>query len=172
MSRMSGYVAVRFVSRASCVGAVQHRTAVAMVHVLERTTSFIDALVVLGRDYNLDTFRSVVRFCQNSWAIPAVFCVMYLAMVYAARKTIAKHRYLALADKCFAAWNLRLSRFSCWGLWHMAWAMLHLAAHDGLQFKICSRRRTWCSASMTCQPLSPFACFAFRRSRSWVTRCC
>jgi hypothetical protein len=110
-----------------------------MVYVLEQTTSLVDALVVLGRDYsNLDAFRSVVHFCQNNWAIPAVFCVMYLAMVYATRKTIAKHRYLAFADKCFAAWNLGLSLFSCWGFWHLAWAMLPMAAHDGLQFSICS----------------------------------
>jgi hypothetical protein len=110
-----------------------------MVRAPVQDLSLLEALAVLGTDYsNLDAFRLVVHFCQEHWAIPSVFCAVYLAMVYATRKTIAKHRYLALADKCFAAWNLGLSLFSCWGFWHMARAMLPVAARDGLQFSICS----------------------------------
>merc|ERR1712151_845818 len=41
-------------------------------------------------------------------------------------------------DKCFAAWNLGLSLFSCWGFWHLAGALGHIAASEGLQFSICS----------------------------------
>jgi hypothetical protein len=110
-----------------------------MAHAPEQTMALGEALAVLGTDYtNLSAFRSVVIFCQEQWAIPAVACAAYLAMVYATRKTIAKHRHLALADKCFALWNLGLSLFSCWGFWHMARAMLPMAASDGLQFSICS----------------------------------
>jgi hypothetical protein len=132
---------------------------VAIVHVVEQTTSLVHALVVFGRDYwNLDVFRSWVQFCQNNLAIPTVFCMTYFPMVYAFRKTIAKHEDLALVCKRFAAWNLGLSLFSCcWGFWHMAWVMLLVAANGGLQFSICIPKSDLVSAPRTRQPIPPFA---------------
>jgi len=105
----------------------------------EQPMSIGEALVALSTDYSsLPALKSVVRFCQEQWAIPLVVCTAYLVMVYVTRRTIAKHRYLDLADRCFAAWNLGLSLFSCWGFWHMARSMLSLTASEGLQFSICS----------------------------------
>merc|ERR1719254_318074 len=59
-------------------------------------------------------------------------------MVYATRKTLAKHRFMTAVDNSFAVWNLGLSLFSCWGFWHMARTMLPMAVSGGLQFSICS----------------------------------
>jgi len=96
------------------------------------------ALATLGSDYtNYGALKAVVQFLQGHWEIPITFCAAYLAMVYAARNTIPKHRYLAVVDKCFAAWNLALSLFSCWGFWHMVRPMLRTTASKGLQFTIC-----------------------------------
>lgn len=98
-----------------------------------------EALAVLGADYSsLPAFHSVVHFCKEYWAIPVIFCIAYLAMVYATRKTLAKHRFMTAVDNSFAVWNLGLSLFSCWGFWHMARTMLPMAVSGGLQFSICS----------------------------------
>merc|ERR1711879_182916 len=71
------------------------------------------------------------------WGIPALFCAGYLVMVWAARCPMGKHRYMALVDKCFAAWNLGLSLFSCWGFWHMARGLYKTSADRGVQVTIC-----------------------------------
>merc|ERR1719162_726923 len=44
-------------------------------------------------------------------------------------------------ERGFALWNLALSLFSCWGFWHMAWALKRSAATEGLHFTICASTR-------------------------------
>mmetsp|Transcript_3644 Transcript_3644/g.8481 ORF Transcript_3644/g.8481 Transcript_3644/m.8481 type:complete len:310 (-) Transcript_3644:302-1231(-) len=96
------------------------------------------SLSVLSYDFSsVESFKSVTKFCRDQWAIPAVFCVGYLAMVYATRRPLAKHPYMSLVDRLFAVWNLGLSLFSCWGFYHMAVGLKQTTEKFGLQFTIC-----------------------------------
>eukprot|EP00405_Crypthecodinium_cohnii_P041657 CAMPEP_0206555318 /NCGR_PEP_ID=MMETSP0325_2-20121206/17714_1 /ASSEMBLY_ACC=CAM_ASM_000347 /TAXON_ID=2866 /ORGANISM="Crypthecodinium cohnii, Strain Seligo" /LENGTH=123 /DNA_ID=CAMNT_0054055579 /DNA_START=79 /DNA_END=446 /DNA_ORIENTATION=- len=102
-------------------------------------TQLAQSLSTLSHDFSsVDSFRFVTKFCRDQWVIPAVFCVGYLAMVYATRRPMARHPYMALVDRLFALWNLGLSLFSCWGFYHMAVGLSHTAWNFGLQFTICA----------------------------------
>merc|ERR1712061_463483 len=70
--------------------------------------------------------------------VPVAFAAAYLGMVYVARKTIKPHGFSRSVDKCFAAWNLCLSLFSCWGFWHMSQALRVMLRAEGLYFSVCS----------------------------------
>jgi len=58
--------------------------------------------------------------------------------VYATRNLIPQHRFTKIVDYGFAVWNLGLSLFSCWGVWHMSRTLLATAHTEGLYFTVCA----------------------------------
>lgn len=84
----------------------------------------------------------VVGFCRNRWDIPLVLTATYLGVVYATRNAIPKHPFAAAVDLAFAAWNLALSLFSAWGVWHMSTAIMKALQSEGLYFTVCADTRS------------------------------
>jgi len=100
---------------------------------------FAASLAKLGADYgNMQAWKDVVAFCNSHWEIPAAFAVSYLTMVFATRRKISPHRFSGVVDTCFAAWNLGLSLFSCWGFYNMALPLQRVVRNEGLYFSVCA----------------------------------
>jgi len=110
----------------------------AITNLSQALSSVSSALVTLQHDVSSPSaFRTVTSFCREQWGIPAFFCVSYLVMVYAARRPMAQHSHMLAVDRCFAAWNLFLSVFSTWGVYHMGKGLYNMTEKRGLQFTIC-----------------------------------
>jgi hypothetical protein len=85
--------------------------------------------------------RRVVAFCAARWDVPLTFLVAYLSMIWLA----ARRRPAASSsgggprvDRAFAAWNLGLSLFSCWGIWQHATHLSKAVASDGFLNTVCN----------------------------------
>jgi len=103
----------------------------------------VSALAQLGVDHaNEAAFSTVVDFCATRWDIPVVVTSLYLAMVFATRTSISKHSHTRAVERAFAAWNLGLSLFSCWGFVTLSRGLRMAFESEGLFFTVCAETRS------------------------------
>jgi len=86
---------------------------------------------------------AINQFLWARWDIPVGCVVLYLCIVYLTRNLIAPHRFGRIVDASFAAWNLGLSVFSAWGVWHMSRPLFSALRSEGLFFTVCAETKAF-----------------------------
>lgn len=121
---------------------------------MSSVSDLFGALAQLSTQYaDMSAFSTVVEFCKTRWEIPSAFVACYLIMVFATRKLIPQHAYGRMVDSLFIWWNLGLSVFSWWGVWHMSRPIFKALTTEGLYFTVCAEPKAIATGYGTNNPI-------------------